>query len=255
MSGTVTTANDAGRSAKLDEYEARTAAPLVCLALAYVVVFGIQVLWVSAPPAMKTGLRILDYLLWFTFVADFIWRIRLSERKWSYVAHHPLDVITILLPMLRPLRALRVFAAARVLMERGHQLAVGKVAMAIAVSALFVGTVAALTVLDVERNVEGATITTFGKAMWWAAVTMSTVGYGDTYPITGEGRMAAVLLMVVGVSLLGTITASFATWLTQRLQKAEDQADKQILLEVKQLREEIVQLRTNLAEASPPQES
>jgi voltage-gated potassium channel len=66
--------------------------------------------------------------------------------------------------------------------------------------------------LDAERDAPGAHITTFPDALWWAATTVTTVGYGDTFPVTGTGRLVAVALMVVGISLVSIITATIAAW-------------------------------------------
>jgi voltage-gated potassium channel len=76
----------------------------------------------------------------------------------------------------------------------------------------------AIAVLDAEQDAKGANITTFGDAIWWACTTVTTVGYGDRYPVTTEGRMIAVLLMVVGIGTLGAITASVAAWMVRQVQ-------------------------------------
>ena len=60
--------------------------------------------------------------------------------------------------------------------------------------------VASLAILDAERGKPGANIETFGEAVWWAFVTITTVGYGDFYPVTAHGRFVAVLLMAGGVA-------------------------------------------------------
>src|SRR5450759_4660981 len=73
--------------------------------------------------------------------------------------------------------------------------------------------VASLAVLDAERGAKSATITTFGDALWWAMTTVTTVGYGDRYPITTQGRFIAGGLMLGGIALLGIVTASLASWL------------------------------------------
>jgi len=57
-----------------------------------------------------------------------------------------------------------------------------------------------------------ASITTFGDSLWWTVTTISTVGYGDRYPVTVEGRIVAAVLMVAGIALLGVVTASIASW-------------------------------------------
>ena len=79
--------------------------------------------------------------------------------------------------------------------------------------------VAALTVLDYERRSPDANIASFGDAMWWALTTMTTVGYGDRFPVTGEGRLVAAGLMLAGIALLGVVTATMASWLVQRLRR------------------------------------
>ncbi len=72
-----------------------------------------------------------------------------------------------------------------------------------------------------EQHAPGANIRNFGDALWWAVVTVTTVGYGDTYPVTAGGRGVAVVLMLVGIGLIGTLTATVASYFV------EEQADKE----------------------------
>ncbi len=81
--------------------------------------------------------------------------------------------------------------------------------------------VASLAVLDTERDQSGATITSFGKALWWSITTVTTIGYGDLYPVTFTGRVVAVLLMTGGISLVGVVTVSLASWIVQRVEEAD----------------------------------
>jgi voltage-gated potassium channel len=64
----------------------------------------------------------------------------------------------------------------------------------------------------IERDIEGSNIKNFGDGIWWAITTVTTVGYGDKFPTTMEGKFLAVGLMIVGISLMGVITASVAAW-------------------------------------------
>ncbi len=66
-----------------------------------------------------------------------------------------------------------------------------------------------------ERNAKGANIHDFGQGLWWAIVTVTTVGYGDRYPTTPFGQGVAVLLMLVGIGLIGTLTATVASYFVQ----------------------------------------
>ena len=84
--------------------------------------------------------------------------------------------------------------------------------------------VASLAVLEVERESADGNIRTYGDAIWWVMTTLSTVGYGDHYPVTTTGRCIAVALMVVGVALLGVVTASLATWLIEQVREIEEES-------------------------------
>lgn len=68
-----------------------------------------------------------------------------------------------------------------------------------------------IAILQVEVDTN-SNIKTSEDAIWWAYVTITTVGYGDKFPITTEGRMIVALLMTVGVGLFGTFTAYLASW-------------------------------------------
>jgi voltage-gated potassium channel len=225
--------------AALASYEARSSKPLIALAFAFLALYATQVLWLSAPSPVDLVLEVGQVLIWAVFLADFSTRILLAPRRVRYVVSHPLDVITLVLPMFRPLRALRVFAAARVLIDRSHHVSFGRVAAAIGITATFIMAVGALVVLDYERFAEGASITTLGDAVWWAIVTLTSVGYGDTYPVTGQGRAAAIAMMAVGVSLLGAVTATFAAWFTERVRQPEEDAIAALTEEIRALRAEL----------------
>ena len=82
-----------------------------------------------------------------------------------------------------------------------------------------------LAVLDAERGAPGTPITTFGEAVWWSLVTITTIGYGDLAPVTAVGRCAAVLLMVGGVALAGVVTATLASWVISLV--AEESAEQE----------------------------
>ena len=71
---------------------------------------------------------------------------------------------------------------------------------------------AAVAALEAERGVAGSNINTFGDAIWWSIASVTTVGYGDKFPITPDGRFIASLLMVVGIALFSALTALMAAW-------------------------------------------
>jgi voltage-gated potassium channel len=180
-------------------------------------------------------LEALDNAACAVFFADFLRNLLRAERKLEYMRWGWLDLLASipavdalrfarLARVLRIIRVLRGFRSARhvaaVVLQRRAQSAFW--GMALACIAILVGS--AIAIVELESGVPGANITTAGDAVWWAYVTMSTVGYGDRYPVTAEGRIVAVVLMAVGVGLFGTFTAYVASWFhrsTDRLQNRE----------------------------------
>jgi voltage-gated potassium channel len=71
-------------------------------------------------------------------------------------------------------------------------------------------------VLSFEHQAKGSNIHNFGDALWWAIVTVTTVGYGDKYPVTAGGRGVATVLMFVGIGLIGVLTATVASYFVEQ---------------------------------------
>jgi voltage-gated potassium channel len=225
---------------RLARYEHRTSPFLLALALAFLLLYAIPVVWPDLPDAAQSAVEAVSFVIWGAFVIDLAARAWLSGRPMAYLVRHPIDVLLILLPMLRPLRVLRVFTAANYVIERGGRFALGRtVASALAATGLLM-LIAALAELDAERYAPGSSIHTFGDALWWAGVTVTTVGYGDVYPVTTEGRFVAFGLMLVGISVLGVITASVAAWFVSRTREGDDE----VIAAIRALREELQAMRS-----------
>ncbi|MET8830391.1 potassium channel family protein [Streptomyces sp. NPDC004610] len=84
--------------------------------------------------------------------------------------------------------------------------------------------VGAYGIVAAERGAPGARLTTYPRALWWAAETATTVGYGDFYPVTLWGRLVAVAVMLVGITAYGVVTAALATWFVGRDQERRHRA-------------------------------
>ena len=78
-----------------------------------------------------------------------------------------------------------------------------------------------LAVLDAEQDAHGANITSYGDALWWSCTTVFTVGYGDRFPVTLEGRLVAVVLMLIGIGFVGVVTASVAAWMIRQVEQQD----------------------------------
>jgi voltage-gated potassium channel len=196
---------------------------LTGLAVVFLVAYAWQVLDTSIGPVWGAVLEVVITGTWVLFGIDYAVRIVLARQRWRFFRTHLLDLVILALPMFRQLRALRVITVISVLNRQLRDDFRGRVAVYVAGSVVLVGFVASLAVLDAERDAPEASITTFGDAVWWTLTTISTVGYGDRYPVTLEGRVVAASLMVSGIALLGVVTASIASWFveTVRLTRAE----------------------------------
>jgi voltage-gated potassium channel len=195
--------------------------------------------------------------VWGLFAADLLIRILLAERRGAFLRRNWVDVPPLAVPMLRPLRALKVVLALNVLARRERPFGRGRVVGYVAAAVAVVGLVASQAVLDAERATPEVNIRTFPDALWWAATTLTTVGYGDRFPTTAEGRLAAAAaLMLTGIALLGVITAALASWFVERLaevQAAEERTESELadlVDEVRSLRAELAAHRRSLDQAS-----
>lgn len=186
------------------------------------------------------------YVAWVVFALDYAARVLLAERRARFVLQHLPDLAAVALPVLRPLRLLRLVALIRVLNRRATNSLHGRVAIYVSSSVIVVIFVAALAELDAERGRAGATIETFGDALWWAVATVTTVGYGDRYPVTSDGRLVAVGLMLAGIALIGVVTASIASWLIANVRAAEADSDQTLQRQIEALHAELAEIKALL---------
>ena len=224
------------------------------LAAAAIVFLGAYA-WPILQPHLAHGARraceIVVYVVWALFAVDYLARLYLARPRWTFFKRNLIDLASIVLPVLRPLRLLRLVALVRVLNRRATSSLHGRVAIYVISSAVLVVFIAALSVLDAERAKAHANISNFGDAAWWAVTTMTTVGYGDHYPVTATGRWVAVGLMVAGISLLGIVTASIATWLIGRVRDVEITAEDRVAERIDELHQQVRELKAMVASAFP----
>lgn len=183
--------------------------------------------WPILEPGLPSGLRRLcgavQLAAWAIFLVDYVARVWAAHNRRRYFTKHLLDLLIVALPALRPLRLLRLVVLFRVLNRKAAASLRGRVPLYVTVSAATLVVCAALAVLNAERDAAGSNIKSFGDALWWAVVTVTTVGYGDHFPVTFQGRCVAVGLMIGGVALIGVVTASFAAWFIDRVRDEEDE--------------------------------
>ena len=200
----------------------RTDGPLLVLALVFLAVFVLPLYQPDLPGWADALVDVLDVVVWVAFAVDYLVRLRLSPRRLDFVRKHVPDLLVLALPLLRPLRLLRLVGLFGTTTRRAGSRAQMQTTYGVVLAVAVLVVVCAGLVLDAERGAEGANITSSADALWWAATTVTTVGYGDRFPTTGEGRLVGVLLMVGGIALLGVLTASIAAWFVKRFTAVED---------------------------------
>lgn len=178
--------------------------------------------FLKLPVEVARVLWITDNLICGVFLIDFIKRFYQADNKWRFMRWGWIDLVSSI-PMfdfmrvgrafrlIRLFRILRAFRSTRRLVQHIFQQRTKGTLTAAAIIAVLMVIFSSIAILQVETD-PASNIKTAEDAIWWAYTTITTVGYGDRFPVTTEGRFIAMLLMTVGVGLFGTFTAFLASW-------------------------------------------
>lgn len=201
-----------------DRWEHRTTWPLAVAGLAFVIVYSVWILTADHPVIDSILFGVLG-CFWAMFAVDVVVRLSLTPRgeRTLFLRRNPLDVVAVFLPVFRALHSVSLLQRVDVFKGRGGNAVRARTIVSMLAYALVYIWFLALATLRVERDAEGATITSLGDAIWWACVTVFTVGYGDVTPITVEGRFYAVMLMMGGVVVIAVTSAVVVSFLTERI--------------------------------------
>jgi voltage-gated potassium channel len=205
----------------LERWQKVTFWPLLIASVVFIAAYSWQVI-ADLRGTSEIIARSLMGVTWVVFVVDYIARLTLAHPRWQWFRTHLFDLAVVALPALRPLRLLKAITVVQSLHRTAGSALRSNIAVYASSAAAVLIWIAALAVLDVERRAPGANITDFDDAVWWAFVTITTVGYGDYYPVSASGRFIAVLLMCGGVAVVGVVTATLASWVIERAAQARD---------------------------------
>ena len=201
---------------KRERWERATGWPAIVASFAFLIAYSWSVLDEHQTPVVQATLTVILLLVWAFFLVDYVVRLVLSVRKLTFVRRNPIDLLSVFVPIIRPFRLLTALRRIPALGGRSASHLRRRVLVIAGASVVLFLYVISLTEFRVERDAHGATIVSFGDAVWWACVTMSTVGYGDFYPVTILGRLLAVVLMIGGIAIVGIASATIISYLTER---------------------------------------
>jgi voltage-gated potassium channel len=196
------------------------------LGFAYLGIYSVQVL-VEPPADIYASLELLAEIIFWIFAVDVVLRLIHAGPElltWKgllgFVKENWLALMALLLPAFRSLRVLRVIVVLRGL-EPYLNTRSSRVGMIVGVTFPLILYTAALSIYEAERYADGSNIQSFGDAVWWSIASVTTVGYGDKFPVTADGRVIATFLMVIGIGLFSALTALLAAWVMGDRKKEE----------------------------------
>ncbi|WP_401000615.1 ion transporter [Agromyces sp. GXQ0307] len=190
-------------------------------ALSVLSIVNLVLMYALADDALDTVLQVMNALFSAIFLIDFVYRLATAPQRGAYFFRHFgwADLLASLpFAQLKILRLFRIVRVVRLFRELGARTIwrtlvrdrAGSALYALLLMGVLVLQFGSLTMLYLEQRAPGANITSASDALWYTIVTISTVGYGDEYPVTNAGRFAGALMIVVGVGIFGTFTGYLA---------------------------------------------
>ncbi len=203
---------------------------LVILILSFYVLFSLVVItFFSVTPEIQKILSQIDNFICIVFLIEFFYRFYKAPSKLQFLKWGWIDLISSIpfidflrvgrvLRLLRLLRILRAFKSIKHIVEHVYKDKSKGLLSTVGVIAFLMVLFSSVTILQVE-TAPNSNIKTAEDALWWSYTTLTTVGYGDKYPVTTEGRLIAAILMTTGVGLCGTFAGYIASILLAKNEK------------------------------------
>lgn len=227
----------------LAAWEERSSRPMFVASVLYLLAFAAPIMSTRIQEPYDAYLNIIQMILWGLFAADYCIRLYLAPRRLYFITHNLMNLAIVLLPAWRIVSFLAmIYMTANRQYKRLSELAM----KLFGYTAIFI-IMFALAIYSVESSEPGAMIRDLPTAYWWTFTTLATVGYGDVYPITGIGRVIAVVVMLYGVGMVAVATGALASWIIEKIGGREEQEYPATKADVDDLRQEISELRALLA--------
>lgn len=229
---------------------------MVVLSIYVLIALYIEVT-VGFAPDMQSMVDKIDFIICIIFQGDFFYRFYRAPSKREFLKWGWIDFIASIpwistsrslrmIRVFRILRLLRAFRSIKVLYQYLFKNRSRNTFVTVAVISCFLAMVGSIAIFKLEKDVATGNIKTASDAIWWAIVTVTTVGYGDRYPVTDWGRVVAAVLMTAGVGLFGTFTGFIASLFVEPDIKREENQLNELTRELRALRDHLRQVDEKL---------
>jgi voltage-gated potassium channel len=206
-------------------------------------------------PEVSSLLQKLDTAICVVFLWDFFYRLYRAENRLAFLKWGWIDFISSipmldifrwgrLIRVIRILRILRGVRSTKVILSVLFQNRANGTFSVVALIAMILVVFSSIAILNAETGPD-SNIKNAGDALWWAIATITTVGYGDKYPVSAEGRVIAAILMTAGVGLFGTFTAYVAAFFLGT-GKSDERSESELSQELKLVRQQLEKIEASL---------
>jgi len=232
---------------------------LFVAAISVLSILNLVLLYVVSDQSLDTVLLVMNILLTVILFVDFVYRLATAPSRSGYFFRQFgwADLLSSLpFPQVKIFRVFRLVRVAQLLRARGGRLIgrrllrnrAGSALLSLLLMGILVLEFGSLWMLALEQSAEGANITTASDSIWYVVVTISTVGYGDQFPVTNEGRILGAAIIVVGVGIFGTFTGYLANLFLAPKRPVDQPAEPTGAEVTDDSRERVEQLRSLLVQ-------
>ncbi len=222
---------------------------MVVLSIYVLIALYVDVMF-KLDPKMQVLIDNIDFIICMIFQGDFFYRLYHAPSKREFLRWGWIDFVSSIpwlssfrggkmIRAVRILRLLRAFRSIKILYQYLFKNRSQNTFVTVAAISCLLVLAGSMGILKFEEKAEGGNIKNASDALWWAVVTVTTVGYGDRFPVTDEGRVIAAVLMTAGVGLFGTFTGFVASMFVEPDIKREENQVHALAKEIRALRDEI----------------
>jgi len=211
------------------KWESATEKPFLVIGLFFLVVYAAPIINPDLSLQLKHFCKVSQDVIWVSFIIDYVVRFASAKHKMAWFKSHLLDLATVTLPVIRPIRAIRALLGIILMVNKSVENSKkSRFVMLIGTTAISTLIIGGLAMTDAERGAPGASIHNVIDGWWWAYCTMTVMPYGDVQPVTGTGRLIALAVIAIGLILFGTITGLIGSYFMEKIEEDSEEIQKEV---------------------------